>query len=550
MTEFQNPTDIGNRALQRCGVELMDDTLGFTENSRNAREVSFCYGKLRRDELQGNVWKFATKRVILRAIDSNSMLLAPALWVASTVYFQGCIVADADGNLWISTVTNNVGNDPQNTTVWQPYFGPLAVGPYDSTTTYSAGEVVYTAPGDGTSNVYLSLVNANAADPSLPNQWAGTTTYFRGNVVQAYPAWAVGTTYAQGQGALYTDGNVYASLTAGNVGLAPPANPAAWALIPTLTLQSLGVPATSPPTPLATSPVIEWAAGTTYGLGAVVQFAGSQWLSISAANTGNLPDATGSSAWVALTGGVLYMSLIDLNTSNAPASAPALFNIATTYATGNTVGGSDGVIYKSLSNGNTGHDPTTDAGVHWHNTGVLNPWTTVFAQGGGNSCWMQIGGAAFPNGVGLSALAIVYPLNAGPASQDQTRNAYRLPAGYLRQCSQDPKAGSTSYLGAPAGLAYKDWLFESGFIVSREVGPLMLRFVADVTDVTQMDDKFCEGLARRIALEVCEKLTQSTAKIQLIEKEYEHFMGRARTANAIEVGSEEPPVDDYLACRN
>jgi len=37
----------------------------------------------------------------------------------------------------------------------------------------------------------------------------------------------------------------------------------------------------------------------------------------------------------------------------------------TTYATGDKVFGSDGNVYESLANSNTGNDPTTDAGVHW-----------------------------------------------------------------------------------------------------------------------------------------------------------------------------------------
>lgn len=543
MAAFDTPTDIGNRALQRCGAELMDDTLGFAEDSVNARAVSFCYDMLRRAELQANTWKFATKRAILRPVDTNTMLLSPALWMSSTTYFDGSMVSDANGNLWISQAPNNLNNDPLATTLWAPYFGPLAVDPYNSTLAYAAGEVVYIAPGDGTCNVYLSTANNNGVDPSLPNQWSSATVYFKDDVVQSFPAYASGTTYSQGQGVLYTDGNVYASLINSNTGNAPnAAGSTAWVQVPTLTLPfAPGAP--------TSSPVVEWLAATIYAVGNVVMFSGTEYLSIAANNTGNLPNASGSTSWVAITGGPLYMSLIDLNAGNAPAGAPALFNIATTYATGNTVGGSDGVIYKSLSNGNVGHDPTTDAGVHWQNTGVLNPWTTVFTLGGGNSNWLQIGGAAFPGGVGLSELNIVYPLGSGPASQDATRNIFKLPASFMRSCSQDPKAGSLSYLGAPSGLAYKDWLFESGFIVSREIDPLMLRFVADVTDVTQMDDMFCEGLARRVALEVCEKVTGSGAKVDQIGKEYEHFMDRAKTANAIEVGSEEPPVDDWLACR-
>src|SRR5262249_22958469 len=224
------------------------------------------------------------------------------------------------------------------------------------------------------------------------------------------------------------------------------------------------------------------------------------------------PNAAGSTFWAAMTGGTLYMSLIDLNLGNNPANAPALWASGTTYAINNLVGGSDGIIYKSLSNGNLGNNPVTDGGVHWQNTGTLNPWTTVFTQGGGNQQWRQIGGAAFPMGVGLAELNIVYPLNSGPLTQDRTRNLFRLPSGFLRQAPRDPKAGSTSYLGASSALEYEDWNFEGNYLVSWDVLPIIFRFVADVTDVIAFDDMFCEMLAAQIAEDVAPLLTQSNVK--------------------------------------
>src|SRR5258706_66319 len=443
MTEFLQPADIGNRALQHCGAEMMDPIQGFTENSRTARQVSFVYGKLRRAELRRNVWRFATRKAVIRPVDQNTLLLSPSLWVSSTVYFVGSLVIDATSTIWQSRTPNNTGNDPQNSPfAWEPYFGPLTAMLYDSSQSYFAGEVVYMAPGDGTSNIYGSLVEVNTLDASLPNQW-----------------------------------------------------------------------------------------------------------SISTDNTGNFPNAVGSTFWVAMTGSVLYMSLIDLNLGNSPANAPALWSSGTTYAINNLVGGSDGIIYKSLANGNLGHDPATDGGVRWGNTGTLNPWTTVFTLGGGNQQWRQIGGAAFPSGVGLAELNIVYPLNSGPVPQDRTRNVFRLPAGFLRQAPRDPKQGSTSKLGAPSALPYEDWNFEGNYIVSWDAIPIILRFVADVTNVADMDDMFCEGLGCRIAIEVMPILTQSTTKVEEIFKLYKDTMGEARTVNGIETGATEPPEDDFVTCR-
>src|SRR5216683_4161681 len=106
MTEFQTQADIGNRALQHCGAEMMDPALGFTENSKNARQVSFVYGKLRRAELRRNVWRFATRKAVIRPVDQNTLLLSPSLWVLATVYFVGSLVTDASGNIWQSRIPN------------------------------------------------------------------------------------------------------------------------------------------------------------------------------------------------------------------------------------------------------------------------------------------------------------------------------------------------------------------------------------------------------------------------------------------------------------
>jgi hypothetical protein len=173
----------------------------------------------------------------------------------------------------------------------------------------------------------------------------------------------------------------------------------------------------------------------------------------------------------------------------------------------------------------------------------------VFVQGGGNQQWLQIGGAAFPGGVGLAELNIIYPLGTGPLADDRTRNVFRLPSGYMKQAPRDPKAGATSFLGAPAGLDYDDWNFEGNYLVSQEVQPIIFRFVADVQDVTAFDDMFCEGLACRVALAVAPLLTQSVVKTDDLDKRYADYMTQARLVNGIETGPTEPPEDDFITTR-
>jgi hypothetical protein len=246
---------------------------------------------------------------------------------------------------------------------------------------------------------------------------------------------------------------------------------------------------------------------------------------------------------------VAYMGLIDFNTGNTPSAAPTAWNVATTYTTGNAVAGSDGVKYVSVGSGNVGNDPTLDvAGVNWTNTGVLVAWTAVFTGGTGSNKWLQIGGVEFPSGVALTSLGVAYSPGTGPSSQASTRNVYRLPNGFLRLAPQNPKA-TTTWLGGPSGNVYSDWSLQGDYLITGDSGPIPLRFVADLTDVRRMDDLLCVTLGYRVAIAVCDTLTQSASQLANIEKAYSVFRNDAATVNAIEMGYDDPPDDDYVTVR-
>jgi len=429
MAEYRTDLDIRNRALQHCGASRIR---ALNEVGKNNSETAFCYGKLREAELRRNVWTFACRRTMLRAVDANTMLLNTSLWSPSTTYFVGSIAADQYGNLWISRIPNNLANDPLLSVYWEPYFGPLSVALYDSTIAYFVGELVYTTTGNGLARVYLSLQSDNADNPATATAYDATAVYVKNQVV----------TYLS----------------------------------------------------------------------------------------------------------VAYMSLIDLNTGNTPSSAPALWDAGTTYGAAATVGGSDGMIYSSVGGGNIGNDPTTDGGVNWTGTGVLNPWTTVFVHGTGSTKWLQIGGAEFPAGVTLTTLNLIYPWGTGPSPDANSKNVFLLPAGYLRRAPQNPKPGLT-VVGGPSGVTYDDWLIEGGYLTSRETGPILLRFVADITDVSRMHALFCEGLSARIALAICDRVTQDKGQIQLVARIFKQWEDAALTIDGIEDGHTDPPDDDYVTVR-
>lgn len=422
---FIDSLDIANRGCQHLGVTRIANS---TEDSVQNAEMSFAYDKLRRAELRRNTWRFATKKAVLRPIDTTTFLLQPSQWLGGIQYLPGSVVADSNGQLWVSNQANNVGNDPNSTDVWDCYFGLMTVDAYDTTggTAYYAGDLVYIQNGDSSYNIYLSLQNSNTEVPNVADVWSATATY------------------SQDQ---------------------------------------------------------------------TVSYSGLQW-----------------------------RSLIALNTNNIPAAGPANWSAAQDYSYGSEVTGIDGFIYSCNLNGTTGVNPVTDDGTFWFNRGTPNAWTALPALPVSSSIWV-------PLYASLISFNFVYPIGVGPVSQAMTKNIFRLPAGFLRQAPQDPKAGINSFLGAPAYNTQNDWLLEGNFLISQQATPIILRFIADVQKVSDMDDLFCEGLGARMGLETCEIITNSTAKQQTCNNAYTKFMGEARTVNAIETGPVEPPEDDYITCR-
>jgi hypothetical protein len=256
--------------------------------------------------------------------------------------------------------------------------------------------------------------------------------------------------------------------------------------------------------------------------------------------TAELWDPTGQTAYFSgelvyiLTGvtPVVYMSLSSGNYDNP--GVIANWVATETYNIGQTVTYSS-VVYQSTQDLNLNNTPTGAA-----------PWVTTPVAGQEDQMmgpnWLQLDAT-------LVSLQFVYPIGAGPRTQSSTRNAFRLPSGFLKVAPQDPKAGSASYLGAPSGTFYDDWEVEGDWLLSRDQQVIILRFAADVANVLEMDPMFCEGLGARLGLEICEEITQSREKILTISSEYKTFMSEARVVNGIETGATEPPEDDYLSCR-
>lgn len=253
---------------------------------------------------------------------------------------------------------------------------------------------------------------------------------------------------------------------------------------------------------------VAWAIGTTYALGVVALHDGQVWESTAAGNIGNEPGPD-VVQWE------LYCGPMSVRLFVANGTASDVPYYSGELVRGN--GTSDTTtVYRSLISSNSDIPPTAN--------------------------WVSLGTISTP-------LNILYPVGAGPSNNSDTRNVYLLPGAFLRAAPQDPKDGNISYLGAPHGNQPDDWEFSDQVIVSATTSLIVFRFAASVTTVSRFDPMFCEGLGARIALEVCETLTQSTEKLQMIGAAYKTFMSDARQVNGIEQGPVQEPLDDYIVCR-
>lgn len=234
-----------------------------------------------------------------------------------------------------------------------------------------------------------------------------------------------------------------------------------------------------------------YAAGTTYAKNDIVVSAGIVYQSRIASNIGNTP-ASSPAAWARYTG---------------PDTADTHTTTVSYYAGEFVVASS--VLYLSKISDNTDTPPSSN-------------WQAMTTAPTLND----------PN--------IVYPIGFGPASQTTTRNVLKLPTGFLRLASQDPKR-----VQAPS-----DWVLENGFVLSEFPGAVIFRYVADIADTDQFDPAFSEGLSARIAMDLCETITQSNTKKSILIALYNDTMAKARMVNSIENGWIEPPEDDYITVRH
>ena len=320
---------------------------------------------------------------------------------------------------------------------------------------------------------------------------------------------------------------------------------------------------------------------TGYPLGYVVKYdagQGSQlYVSLANGNTatpGTPPTAGSSQLWEMYFGNLVCNAWNDTNentTSTTTNLSYSMGELAYILLPSTGAESNAGNIYVSIANNNTNQPDVVDAwssaimyavkavvtynGTNYQSkinqnfnippTGATEStaaWTSTVTQPLVSGSWIQLSSATF------SPIPIVYPVGAGVAQDSYTRNAFRLPNGYLRRAIQRPKFGAVPYLGAHSGDMIDDWQFEDQYLTTNCYSfQINLRFIADITDPLDMDEMFCEGFAARIAKETAPTLNPERIKDALFA--YTLAMSEARTVDAIEVGPVQQPEDSYISVR-
>jgi len=120
------------------------------------------------------------------------------------------------------------------------------------------------------------------------------------------------------------------------------------------------------------------------------------------------------------------------------------------------------------------------------------------------------------------------------------QNSYPLPSDYVRLLPNDDGYNYNSL----------DWQIEAGNIVTDDNAPLNIRYIYDLEDPNIMDALLREALSCRLALELCEELTQSNQKKESLRLDYKDAIREARRVNAILNIAAKPPEDEWVTVRS
>jgi hypothetical protein len=128
-------------------------------------------------------------------------------------------------------------------------------------------------------------------------------------------------------------------------------------------------------------------------------------------------------------------------------------------------------------------------------------------------------------------------LAASSTSPDHTYdNAFPLPSDCLR-------------VEFPENEPHLDWSIHGQEIYTNWGAPLDITYVAQITDPNTMHPLFRECLAARMAMDMCEEITQSNTKYESANVAYRRTLREARRVNALLRLPQDAADDSWIVVR-
>lgn len=93
-----------------------------------------------------------------------------------------------------------------------------------------------------------------------------------------------------------------------------------------------------------------------------------------------------------------------------------------------------------------------------------------------------------------------------------------------------------------------DWRVENGAILA-DASPIDVRYIKDEEDTTKYDSSLTVVMGLRLAVEICEKITSSRAKRELLLDEYLQALNDAMMNDGQEQSPAEFEEDDWITSR-
>lgn len=125
---------------------------------------------------------------------------------------------------------------------------------------------------------------------------------------------------------------------------------------------------------------------------------------------------------------------------------------------------------------------------------------------------------------------------------------YQLPSDLVKLVQVNDwwywRGNSDYYTGSNA-----EFQVEGRLILTDYDAPLPIRYIASIDDPGLYDSLFVESFACRLAIECCERLTQSNTKMQSVQQQYVAAIREAVRADAIENPPQSLPDESWMLSR-